>query len=268
MSFQNMNHRERNKAIWRLIRQRLQRERIVVCILACTLFYALVSNFFSHCIPLDLPQHVLDIMDSIDQTLRNCCYGVIASISFYLINDFYKNAYKSVDIYNEMYPSLYNLWLKTSILIIALNKNAPIDSLDNGELHLSIIKNLCKQPEGETTRIVNREVPSDMFHLMYTLWNDAFEDKNKYLDVYGHIINRVEYTKLNDKELDILIDRLKEYLPDDEQIVKGDLISIRDYDIQRGIYLILKYKSDLALMVNKYSVYYYGSQRGIRKEAF
>ena len=73
---------------------------------------------------------------------------------------------------------------------------------------------------------------------------------------------------VDDKELDIMDERLKEYSPNDDQIREGKLILIRDYDIQRALYLILNFKTDMAKMVNKYSVFYYGDQRGVQKDAF
>ena len=186
----------------------------------------------------------------------------------YLINDFYKNAYKKVDLYNDMYPSLYNLWLKIYQLVLAINNRQLDESLSNDTLHTSIITNLCGVTNEDTTRKIDRDVSADMFHILYILWSDAIKDKYKFLEVYGNIVEREEYSKLNDKELDISVERLKEYVPKDEQIVKALPITIRDYDIERSVYLILKYKTDLASMVNKYSIYYYGNQRGIRTDAF
>ena len=104
--------------------------------------------------------------------------------------------------------------------------------------------------------------------MLFTLWSDIAEDKKKFLEVYDHVIAREEYLKLNDKELDIMGERLKGYIPEGEQIRHGVSITIRDYDIQRAIYLILTFKTDLALMVNKYAINYYDYQRGIRKDAF
>ena len=114
------NNPERNKAIGQLLRQGAKNERMVLWALSFSVIYALVSNFLTHCPPLPLSANILDIMASIDETIRNCCYGIIAGISFYLLNDFYKNAYKKVDIYNDMYPNLYNLWLKPYQLVLAL----------------------------------------------------------------------------------------------------------------------------------------------------
>ena len=263
-----MNNKARNKAIRRLMSQRLKKETMVLCILAFSVTYALVSNILTHCSPLNLPPNVLDIMASIDETMRNCCYGVIASITFYLINDFYKNAYKKVDLYNDMYPSLYNLWLKIYQLVLAINNRQLDESLSNDTLHTSIITNLCGETNEDTTRKIDRDVSADMFHISYILWSDAIKDNYKFLEVYGNIVEREEYSKLNDKELEISVERLKEYVPKDEQIVKALPITIRDYDIDRSVYLILKYKTDLASMVNKYSIYYYGNQRGVRTDAF
>jgi len=261
-----LNSKARNKAILRLMHQGYKKEGIVLFVLSFSLIYALVSNLLTHCTPMPLPTKVLDILASIDETFRNSCYGLIASTAFYLAIDFYKSSYKMIDIYNDMYPSLYNLWLKTYQLVCALN-NFNIDKAQkNEELQASIIENFCNQVKEEPINRTTRKISSDLFHLLYVQWEDALKDKRKFLETYGHILEREEHAKLNDKELDTSLERLKEYVPSDEQIAKA--ITIRDYDIQRAIYLILKYKTDLASMVNKYSVFYYGDQRGIRKDAF
>ena len=62
--------------------------------------------------------------------------------------------------------------------------------------------------------------------------------------------------------------RLKGYIPEEEKIRHGLSITIRDYDIQRAIYLIITFNTDLAMMVNRYSVNYYGDLPGIRKDAY
>ena len=263
-----LNSKARNVAILRLMRQGYKREGIVLFVLSFSLIYALASNILTHCTPLPLPTNVLDILDSIDVTCRNACYGLIASTAFYLFNDFYKNSYKKVDIYSDMYPSLYNLWLKIYQLVFALNNFNIDESLNNEDLQASIITNFCKQVKEESTNRTTRKISSDLFHLLYVEWDDALKDKEKFLETYGHILEREEHAKLNDKELDTLLERLREYVPSDEQIAKAKPLTIRDYDIQRAIYLILKYKADLASMVNKYSIFYYGEQRGIRKDAF
>lgn len=262
------NYKTRNKAIWQLIRQKIIKERMVLYVLTFSLIYALVSNILTHCSPLNLPTSALGVMASIDETLRNCCYGVIASITFYLINDFYKNVYKKVDLYNDMYPSIYRLWLKVYQLLLAINNFELDETLTNDALQASIIKNLRMNKKDDSSRNVNIDIRANLFHIINVIWEDSIKDKEKFLEVYGHIIEREEYSKLNDKELDISVERLKEYTPDDEHNVKALPITIRDYEIQRAIYLIIKYKSDLASMVNKYSIFYYGKERGIRKDAF
>ena len=265
------NNPERNKAIRRLLRQGAKNERMVLWVLSFSVIYAFVSNLFTHCSSIPLPAHILDIMVSIDETIRNCCYGMIAGISFYLLNDFYKNVYKKVDIYNDMYPNLYNLWLKTYQLVLALNNHELDESQNNDELHSSIINRLCGQSEEEaknTNLSTTHEIFSGDIHLLLVMWHDIAQDKRKFLDTYGHIIEREEYSKLNDKELDIMEERLNAYAPNDDQIREGKPMTIRDYDIQRALYLILNFKTDMAKMVNKYSIFYYGGQRGVRKEAF
>ena len=263
-----LNSKARNEAILRLMRQGYKKEGIVLFVLSISFIYALASNLLTHCTPLPLPANVLDILASIDETIRNTCYGLIASTAFYLAIDFYKSAYKMVDIYNDMYPSLYNLWLKTYQLVYAMNGFKLDKSQNNDELQASIIMNFCKQEKEDLTNKMTRKISSDLFHLLYVQWDDALKDKEKFLETYGHILEREEHAKLNDKELNTTLERLKEYVPSDEQIAKAIRITISNYDIQRTIYLILKYKTDLASMVNKYSIFYYGDQRGIRKDAF
>ena len=167
-----------------------------------------------------------------------------------------------------MYPSIYRLWLKVYQLLLAINNFELDETLTNDALQASIIKNLRMNKKDDSSRNVNIDIRANLFHIINVMWEDAIKDKEKFLEVYGHIIEREEYSKLNDKELDISVERLKEYTPDDEHIVKALPITIRDYEIQRAIYLIIKYKSDLASMVNKYSFFYYGKERGIRKDAF
>lgn len=268
------NYRARNKAIRRLMCQNARKERIVLWIGAIPLIYALASNLLKQYSFLPFSNNVLYIFSSFDETARNCFYGLVAAIAFYLLNDFYKNAYQKVDIYNDMYPNLYRLWLKTYQLILAINDHELDKSHSNEELQSSIITNICGQQnkeEGEEDNDVHKttqEILASDLHLLFVLWSDIAEDKKKFLEVYGHVITREEYLKLNDKELDIMGGRLKGYIPEDEQIRHGMSITIRDYDIQRAIYLILTFKTDLASMVNKYSINYYDDQRGIGKDAF
>lgn len=263
-----INSRERNKAIWRLMRQGAKKEGMVLWVLTISVCYALISNLLTHCSPLPLSANVLDVMASIDETVRNCCYGLIAGISFYLLNDFYKNSYQKVDLCNDMYPDLYVLWLHTYQLVLALNENELDESQNNDELHSSIMTNLCKQSDKEMSCSMKREIPFDIFHILYILWSDIVKEKAKFLEVYGHIIEREEHAKLNDKEIDISVEMIKEFIPDKDYSVAIDHITIRDHTLQHTIYLILNFKTDLAEMVNKYSIYYYGNQETIGKDAF
>ena len=268
------NYRARNKAIWRLMCQNARKERIVLWIGAISLIYALASNLLKQCSFLPFSNNVLYTLSSFDETIRNCCYGLVAGIAFYLSNDFYKNAYQKVDIYNDMYPNLYRMWLKTYQLILAINNHELDKSHSNEELQSSIITNICGQQNKEEREEDNdvhkttQEILASDLHLLFVLWSDITEDKKKFLEVYGHVITREEYLKLNDKEFDIMGGRLKGYIPEEEQIRHGLSITIRDYDIQRAIYLIITFKTDLAMMVNRYSVNYYGDLPGIRKDAY
>ena len=263
-----MCNKARNKAIKRLIGLQLKREKVVLWILVSAVVYALISNFLILVSPLHTSSNIWNFLASCDETMRNCCYGVVAGISFYLINDFYKNIYKKVDLYNEMYPSLFELWWNIRLLILSINDNIIDRSLSNEALKTSIITYLSHESGEENPSRRFRKISAQKYQLLCDLWHESMKNKMKFLETYGHIITREEYSKINDRELDISVDRLNQYALDDKTLSRETRITITERDIQRAIYLIVRYKTDLALMVNKYSNYYYGDQNGIKQEAF
>lgn len=261
------NYKLRNKAIKRLFLLELKEEKILLYVLGCSFVYALLSNILLECPALPLPSPILYIMASIDETLRNFCYGIFASTLFYLYIDFYKNKCRTVDARNEMYPNLYSLWHKSYQLVSTLNNNVLDKTLNDEELLSSINLNLCGQ-EDEVSSPSSCKMSASKFHTLFIFWSDFLKDKDKFLDIYGSVISTEEYSQLNDKELDYSIEVLKEYLPSDDQIRNAKVITIRKHSIQRAIYLIVTLKRELAIMVNKYSVNYYDDKIGIKREAF
>jgi len=257
----------RSKIIIKKFCENFNKEHTVKWFFIGSGLYALVSNLLLHCSPLDINPTVLYYMAAVDETLRNCSYGIFASITFYLINDFYKNIYSKVDLYNEMYPDLYNLWLKVYQLVLSLTDYNLNEKQSNDEIKNIILNNIrLKDNKGDNTR--QSHIPIDYFHLLYVLWLDADKDKTKFLHVYGNIISRVEYSKLDDKENDLLIEELKQLLPKEKQFTKGMTVTMDAHALERLIYIILLYKSNLATMVNEYSEFYYCKQPLIRKDAF
>jgi len=261
------NYKLRNKAIKRLFLLEFKEEKMLRWILRCSFVYALLSNILLKCPALPLPSPILYVMASIDETLRNFCYGIFASTLFYLFIDFYKNKCRTVDARNEMYPNLYTLWHKSYQLVSILNNHALDEILSDEELLSSINLNLCGK-EDEESGPSSCKMSSSKFHTLFIFWSDLLKDKDKFLDIYGSVISTEEYSQLNDKELDYSIEVLKEYLPSDDQIRNAKTITIRKHSIQRAIYLIVTLKRSLAKMVNKYSVNYYDDEIGIKREAF
>jgi len=250
--------------IKQLVLERLRDERVVLTILCIAIFYALVSNILLHVPPLRINPILLDMMASLDDVIRNCCYGVVASIAFYFLNDYYKKIESKVDEYCGMYPDLYELWLKVYQLVLALSNQKCVSKQNQKETIDDIVQYVCKN------NIDSRdlEVEVDIYHTMLLLWTELFKEKKKFLEVYGNTISREEYFKLNDNEYATSLEILNDAMPKMNNYEKGMTVSISSHYLQRTIYLIVKYKSDLAKMVNKYSRYYYGNQRGIRTDAF
>ena len=256
--------RTRKAIIRNLICERLKEECVMLTIFFFAFTYALLSNILLHVPPLRINPILLDVMASIDDVFRNCCYGVVAGIAFYFLNDFYKTIESKVDEYSGMYPDIYELWLKAYQLVLALSDHKCISKQEQNETFDYIMQNICKMDREE--RVLKVEI--GIYHTMLLLWTESIKDKKKFLEVYGTTIMREEYFKLNDNEYAASLEILNDAMPKVDYFERGMTVTISSHYLQRTIYLIVKYKSDLAEMVNKYSRYYYGNQRGIRTDAF
>lgn len=257
----------RYKVLTKLLIEGLFNEFPLLFICSLAIIYAFVSNFLLSFPPLNISETTLHVLSSIDVVLRNCCYGIVAGVIFYFINDFFKNIVKNIDSYNEMYPDVYNLWLKSHQLVLALSGYKYNESHDQ-ETVMGLMTSYFYGKKKLHRSYSKISIDLDRFHLLVILWTEANKDKNKFLDAYGPIISRSEYSKLNDKELDTSLERITAIMPNVDYFEKGMTVEVWDNDIQRVLFLILNYKSCLVNMVNKYSKYYYADERGIRKDAF
>ena len=219
--------------------------------------YALISNFLYRCPPLNIDPTILNVMASLDEVIRNCCYGVMASISFYIFHDFIKNHKAKVDLYNDMFEELDKLCWEVKKLIKFACNNQFDESQDILATAQSICSHLCINEKKRMTGSSTNEIAIENFHFLQTTWSEIQIQKKKFLEVYGNDIDRVEFFKLNNREYEISDERLKNIMPEVETFEKGMTVTIRDYDIQRASYLIVEFYLVLAKMVDKYSIYNY-----------
>lgn len=259
--------RKRNRIIWKLIREKYKNEVFVISALLLSITYTIVSSFCLRCSPLIINSTILDIMASLDEVIRNCCYGVIAGIVFYFLNDFYKSTYSLIDTYNRMFPELYKVWLKIYQLIFTLS-DQKYDISHKDDVYNFLLANFVKEDDIHKENFKNIETPYDKCHLLLWLWTDVNIERKKFLEIYGNIISREEYSKLNYNEYDVSIDMLKAVISETEHYEKEPTVSIPNRYIQRTIFLICTLKNDLVIMANKYSKFYYETRRGIRTDVF
>lgn len=253
--------KSREKIIWQLFCKRVGEETYLIYSLGGAFVYLFISMLISrYCSCCTNPPL---IWLSVDGFLRNFSYGLITSILFYYLIDFFRNVKKNVDTYNEMFPDLYNLWLKAFQLILEVSDFKYKDSYSEEEALNIIYKNISGHKIGETNALCDR-IDIGVFHSLMVSWSEVNNRRKKFLDVYGSTISREEYSKLVDYEFITSVDYLAETMPSVEHFEKGMTVVVNSREMQHTIYLIWMCKSYLTEMVNKYSEYYYGNSYNIR----
>lgn len=110
----------KDKVLCQTLRDRMKEERLAFGILLIAFVYALASNILYKCEPLSIDPSLLSIMDSVDGVIRNFCYGIGASVCFYLFHDVIRNHRKTVETYNDMFEELHKLWwsIRSPLMIL------------------------------------------------------------------------------------------------------------------------------------------------------
>ena len=249
----------------REMRKKFFEERILRLALYITIPYTLISNFLSHCPPLSMDYWILSIMDSLDVVIRNCCYGVIAGIAFYFFNDFHKSIGSKIDKYNGMFSELHKLWWGIYNPLSNVNSNTYDESKDIITNIQYIYQYLYENKTGkEINAQTILEIPRDRLSYINYKWQTAQEEKKKFLEIYGNIISREEYSRMAYSEYDISIEVLKTAFSDIMVIDEKEYVCITERNLQRALYLMVQFEKDLAKMVNKYFEFYYGDYKSIK----
>ena len=261
-----MKNKTKGQIFRQTFRKQLKNESILITLFLVALIYAFLSNIFLRCTPLCIDRGILNIMASVDDLFRNCCYGLIVSILFYVINDYYKNIGSKIDGYNEMFPELYEMWWSLFYSLSfetddQYNESKGIDSNYNILYHH--FKEGKKDKEFSPLNII--QIPFDKFNHLQCMWQTALENKKKFLEIYGNIINRKEYSQLAYSEYDISLAIVNSAIEDIKIFNNREHVCITERNLQRALYLIVQYELYLAKMVNKYSEFYYGERNRMAK---
>lgn len=255
----------KDKVLCQTLRNRMKEERLAFGIFFIAFAYALVSNILYKCEPLPIGTRLLSIMDSVDGVIRNFCYGIGASVCFYLFHDVVHNHRKTVETFNNMFEELHKLWWSIRLPLMILCEDIFKYPQDKEALTQKLYLCICKtKKEHITLASVTKLSVSDVHNLL-TTWTLVMDEKEKFLEVYGNVISQEEFLKINNIEYDYCLHRLKEVMPEMETFEKGLVVNMRDYDIMMTSKLMLELQSDLAKMVNKYSVYDYSDSKYKKK---
>ena len=244
---------------------RLKEERLAFSFLSIAFVYALASNILYKCEPLSIDPSLLSIMDSVDGVIRNFCYGIGASVCFYLFHDIIRNHRRTVETYNEMFDELHKLWWSIRSPLVILCEDIFKCTQDKEVLIQKLYLRFCKTKKEQITLAGVTKLPVSDVHYLMTTWTLVMDEKKKFLEVYGDVISREEFLKLNNIEYDYCLQRLKEAMPKMETFEKGQVVNMRDFDIMMTSKLMLELQSDLAEMVNKYSVYDFSDSKYNKK---
>ena len=255
----------KDKVLCQTLRDRMKKERLAFGILLIAFVYALASNILYKCEPLSIDPRLLSIMYSIDGVIRNFCYGIGASVCFYLFHDVIRNHRKTVETYNDMFEELHKLWWSIRSPLMILCEDIFKYPQDKEVLTQKLYLRFCKTKKEQITLAGVTKLSVSDVHYLLTTWTLVMDEKKKFLEVYGNVISREEFLKINNIDYDYCLQRLKEVMPEMETFGKDQVVNMRDFDIMMTSKLMIELQSDLAKMVHKYSIYDYSDSKYKKK---
>lgn len=245
--------------------KRIKEEKIAFIVLSIALVYALISNILYHCTPLPIDARLLTFMGSVDEVIRNFCYGIGASVCFYLFHDVIRSHKKTIEVNNEMFSELHKLWWTARLLLFNICEDKYDSTQDLDSMVQEIYLHFCKEKKERITGASVTKVSIFEFHSLFINWEILMDEKKKFLEVFGNVISREEFLKLANNEYNICLQRMTETMPEVESFEKGQTVNVRDYDIFKTARLLLELQLDLSKMVTKYSVYDYSETKNRKK---
>lgn len=252
-----MTTKKRSKVVNKLFIEEIKNEKTAIRLLIAAMIYALLSCIFYRCDPFPFSDNILNILASIDEFIRNCCFGVVASVTFYLFHDYIRNLKKKVDIRNSLFSKIYDLWWNMFIQLKMISNDEFKCTLSIDDAFNMILFRFYPEPKEAITGASVTQISYVDFYHIQTGWEFAMLEKKKFLEIYGNDISRKEFLKLNDVEYDIACERLRDLKLEDESTEKNKTVTIRVFDLHKVIRLMVQYQSVLAEMVVSYSKYDY-----------
>ena len=257
----------RSQVIYKLMWEKLKSETVVMAFLIAAILYSLISSLLINYDCAALAPWFSKIGKSFDEVIRNTCYGVIAGISFYLVNDFYKNIYTKVDVYNAMFNKLYITLFNATSMVQAISGDQYEKTMGREQMFKCIMGYLCDDKDDFHqigSLVKNRNISVEHFIELADKWEDANGMRKGFLDVYGNMLTRDEQYSLSRYDYDQKTDLLRTI---DNSVRDSDQqkTEILDRDIASIVNMIVGYKLCLTDLANKYNSYAYSMARQKRR---
>lgn len=254
VELRGVERKRRSKIRLYLIRNAVKQDKMLIWIFVISVLYAFVSNFISSYCPITCEPLLANLGNAADVVLRNTCYGVIAGIAFYLINDIYKNAYKKTDVYNAMFKELYMVEFNAYTLVGAISGDKYNKNMSREQLFQCIMVYICNENDefhqfGSFVKY--RQIPLDRIALLVYKWNEANSKRRVFLSNFGDLLTRDEFCNLNrfdDNYVPGLIRTFDLMIETSNQ----EYLKVRDNDIATTVNWIIAYKIAITDLTKKY----------------
>lgn len=255
------DRKRRSKIRLYLMWNALKQDKMLIWIFFFSALYAFVSNFISSNCPISCEPLLANLGNAVDGVLRNTCYGVIAGIAFYLINEIYKNAYKKTDVYNTMFGELFMVEFNAYTLVEAISGDKYDKDMSREQLFQCIMEYICNENDefhqlGSFVKY--RHLSLERIALLVYKWNEANSKRRVFLSNYGDMLTRDEFCNLNrfdDNYVSSLIRTFDLMIKTSNQ----EYLKVLDNDITTTVNWIIAYKITITDLTKKYITYSYST---------
>lgn len=251
--------RTHSQIIKREMQLRLTQENTLVLFFIAALAYCLISIIVSNCCPIECVSLLANIGNAVDDLFRNICYGIIAGVIFYFINDIYRNVIMRVSDMDSMFGELLLLYSNACNMLQTISNNTYNNCMDLKQGYKCIMKNLCNEDVEFRyfgNPYISHIIKVDDCALLVNKWKDANKVRYDFLCAYGELLERQEIYRLNGFD-DSLVSDIVSFLSRRIEEADGEIIQISDYDITVIVNRTINYKKYLTYLAKKYVKYNY-----------
>ena len=251
--------RQRSYILKREIRKRLIQEKNVVVLFIVALGYSLISNIISKCCPIECDVEMANLGNAIDELLRNICYGFLAGIIFYIINDVYKNVVRRIPEMDRMFYELLKLQVNANLILQTISDNTYDGSMNRERTFQCVMKYLCNEDVDFHvfgSFVKKHTVNIENCIVLVNSWKEANRMRSDFLGAFGDLLEREEIYSLNNFDDNLISDVIR-ILDIQIENTNKEFVQVSDHDITILVNRIIGYKIYLTDIAKKYVDYAY-----------